>query len=257
MSTPAAYRLPLVLLHGMSDSSACWSSVVARFAGTRRIVALDARGHGGAPLSGPVTTSAMAADVAGQLRALGIGRAVVMGHSMGGATAGALAVAEPDLVAALVLEDPAWLGEGPHTRVWPSWLVDTVRDLAGRTPAELRAVVADQVGGWPLEDQAAWVQAKALLDPRLSDVPCDWGERDWLAEMARVRVPVTLLTCDEGAGIVNPAVVERLAGLVGRAPDGLLTHVPVPGTGHNIRRDDPEAVLAAVADALARADAAA
>lgn len=102
--------LPVVLLHGLTDSSACWPAVLPRLvAAGRRVVALDARGHGGRPVPDePFTIAALAADAAAELRALDLGPAVVVGHSMGGVTAQELAATAPDLVAALVLEDPAW-----------------------------------------------------------------------------------------------------------------------------------------------------
>ncbi|TKR22666.1 alpha/beta hydrolase, partial [Cellulomonas hominis] len=105
---------PVVLLHGLTDAATCWPTVLPRYAGTRPVVALDARGHGGTPLPDePFTVAALAADAAAALRALDLGPALVVGHSMGGVTAEELALAAPDLVAGLVLEDPAWLTVEP------------------------------------------------------------------------------------------------------------------------------------------------
>ncbi|QZN85129.1 alpha/beta fold hydrolase [Cellulomonas sp. C5510] len=108
--TAGGGRVPVVLLHGLTDSSACWPTVRHRYDRDGRVVvALDARGHGGVPLPDePFTIAALAADAARALRALGTGPALVVGHSMGGVTAEELALTAPELVAALVLEDPAW-----------------------------------------------------------------------------------------------------------------------------------------------------
>jgi hypothetical protein len=54
---------------------------------------------------------------------------------------------------------------------------------------------------------------------------------------------------------VRPAQVERATALLGAAPDGLLTHVPAPGAGHNVRREAPGVYLAALDAAVALADA--
>ncbi|MBW0256084.1 alpha/beta hydrolase [Cellulomonas sp. PS-H5] len=106
----SARPVPVVLLHGLTDASTCWPTVLPRYAGDgRAVVALDARGHGGTPLPDePFTVAALAADAAEALRALDLGPALVVGHSMGGVTAEELALTAPELVAGLVLEDPAW-----------------------------------------------------------------------------------------------------------------------------------------------------
>lgn len=248
-------RLPLVLLHGLSDSSAAWPSVVTRYSGEREVVSLDAPGHGGAPLpDGPFSVQALAEAAIRDLRDRAIGPAVLLGHSMGGVTAEAVALLAPDLVAALVLEDPAWV-ELPDG-VAPEWLAPLVRTYAGRPVAELSAAALREVGDWPVEDQEAWAEAKRLLDPGLITIEHRWSDRDWLQEMAGVRVPVTLLTGDNGFSAVMPEMVEQVAAALGRAPEGLLTHAPVPGVGHNIRREAPEQFMAILDAALARADAA-
>lgn len=255
MSSAAVGRLPLVLLHGLSDSSASWPSVVARYGGEREIVSLDAPGHGGEPLpDGPFSVQALGEAAVRQLRACDLGPAVLLGHSMGGITAEAVALIAPDLVAALVLEDPAWVDLPPGDA--PDWLASVVEDYAGRPVEELRAAARREVADWPVEDQQAWAEAKRLLDPGLLAGEHRWSDRDWLREMAGVRVPVTLLTGDNGFSVVTAQMVEQVAAALGRAPEGLLTHAPVHGVGHNIRREAPERFLEILDAALARADAA-
>lgn len=248
-SPRATERTPLVLLHGLTDSAACWPSVVAEFGATRRVIALNARGHGGAPLPDEqFTISALAADAVRALRE--VGPAIVLGHSMGGATAGALASQEPELVSALILEDPAWQGGGVDGGA-PAWLGDTVRRLAGRPRSELAAIAEVDCAGWPAPEVDGWIDAKRGLDRRLAEVPQQWQERDWVAAMAEVAVPVTLITGENARGsIVTPAQVDVVRAALGER----LTHVPVPGAGHNIRREAPAVFLAAVRDAVRRND---
>ncbi|MEN1975719.1 alpha/beta fold hydrolase [Cellulomonas sp. P4] len=292
--TAGAGRVPVVLLHGLTDSSACWPTVRHRYDRDGRVVvALDARGHGGVPLPDePFTIAALAQDAARALRALGTGPALVVGHSMGGVTAEELALTAPELVAALVLEDPAWhdggvigavddadvvglAGDGAGTagasgaagtagtrgtaadgsRGKPAWLGASIAALAGRTVEQVAARGRIENPTWPPEEVRGWAEAKTGLDPRLADVPHDWAAREWVEALADVRVPVTLLTAEPGRGVVSPRQAERAAEVLGRAPEGLLTHVPVPGAGHSIRREAPEAYLAALDAAVAAADA--
>src|ERR1700737_1887966 len=103
----------IVALHGITDSGRTWTRVAEGLAADYDVIMLDARGHGlsEATESGH-TAEDQAPDVAGVIGALGLGRVVLLGHSMGGATAVATAAQFPDLVRALILEDPPW-GEAP------------------------------------------------------------------------------------------------------------------------------------------------
>lgn len=103
---------PVVLLHPLALSGAVWDPV-AEYLGTRhQVLALDARGHGESAWDGAeFTVEDMAADAAAVIEDFGAGPADVIGLSMGGSTALALAVARPDLVHRLVLADAtAWYG---------------------------------------------------------------------------------------------------------------------------------------------------
>jgi non-heme chloroperoxidase len=95
---------PLILLHGYSDSSFSFSSVLPRLAADYRVYALDLRGHGGSdqPATG-YTMRELAGDVLAFMDAKGLTRATVVGHSMGSFVAQQLAVTAPERVARLVL----------------------------------------------------------------------------------------------------------------------------------------------------------
>ncbi len=86
-------QLPLVCLHGIGGSADDWDAVACQFAGAerglRRVVALDARGHGDSEWSptAEYSTDAHFADLVSALDALGIERCVLAGYSMGGGVA--------------------------------------------------------------------------------------------------------------------------------------------------------------------------
>lgn len=95
---------PVVLLHGLGGSRDLWRHQVPDLVREHRVVTLDLRGHGASPLGAAEFTIAdMAQDVARAFASLGIDRATVVGLSMGGGVAQALAIAHPHLVRALVL----------------------------------------------------------------------------------------------------------------------------------------------------------
>jgi pimeloyl-ACP methyl ester carboxylesterase len=95
---------PLLAIHGITANHLAWG-LVAPLLG-RPVVAPDLRGRGGSgTLPGPYGMAAHAADCVSLMDALGIARAIVVGHSMGGFVASVLAHRYPDRVARLVLVD--------------------------------------------------------------------------------------------------------------------------------------------------------
>jgi pimeloyl-ACP methyl ester carboxylesterase len=95
----------IVFLHGFAESHAIWADFTRDFPGQYKVLALDLLGHGANRPSAPddYTMEAQARYVAEQLREEAVKQAVVVGHSMGGYVALALAEAYPELVSGLVL----------------------------------------------------------------------------------------------------------------------------------------------------------
>jgi pimeloyl-ACP methyl ester carboxylesterase len=98
---------PLLVLHGLLGSSRNWQTTGRDLARDWHVFALDARNHGRSPHAAEMTYAAMADDVAAWMDARKIGRAVVIGHSMGGKTAMRLACRQPERVERLVVVDIA------------------------------------------------------------------------------------------------------------------------------------------------------
>jgi 3-oxoadipate enol-lactonase len=93
-----------VLLHGLGSSSRDWTAQLATLAERHPVLAIDLRGHGRSPSGrGRLTIAAMADDVARTLDSRGITSAHVVGLSLGGCVALALAAREPTRVRSLVL----------------------------------------------------------------------------------------------------------------------------------------------------------
>ncbi|MEL6765775.1 MAG: alpha/beta fold hydrolase [Pseudomonadota bacterium] len=99
--------VPLVIAHGLFGQARNFGALSKRFAEARRVIAVDMRNHGDAPHDARMDYEAMAADLAAVIRAEAGGRAVLLGHSMGGKAAMALALSEPDLLEALIVADIA------------------------------------------------------------------------------------------------------------------------------------------------------
>jgi pimeloyl-ACP methyl ester carboxylesterase len=174
--TVAGYGDPLVLVHGLAGSLRWWSDVTAPLAVERRVYAVDLpRPSRGAP---PVQVSSW---LARWLAAVGLERADIAGHSLGGIAAAEVALARPKVVRRLVLVAPAGIpcGRTVAQRVLP--LLGELAELRGRLPlivgdalrlgpfAAARAIAF--VSSCDLRGQLAAVRAPTLLI---------WGDRDRL-----------------------------------------------------------------------------
>ncbi|KAF2005225.1 alpha/beta-hydrolase [Amniculicola lignicola CBS 123094] len=103
---------PFLLIHGWCCDGQDWAWQIPFLEKTYYVVVLDNRGHGRSSAPTDISYSAqdMAADAAALLRHLKIQKTLVMGHSMGGVATSTLAITEPQLVKAIILNDPAyWL----------------------------------------------------------------------------------------------------------------------------------------------------
>ena len=98
---------PLVVLHGLFGSSGNWRGIARELAATHTVHSVDLRNHGASPWADSMDYVEMADDVLQLIDELGLERPTVMGHSMGGKTAMALALRQPAAVGRLVVVDIA------------------------------------------------------------------------------------------------------------------------------------------------------
>jgi len=112
----AIYRIagdgpPVVLIHGMLNSSSHWHAVASRLAGSYTVVAPDLIGHGdSAAPRGDYSLGAHAASIRDLLSAIGIERATIVGHSLGGGVAMQFFYQFPERVERLALVSSGGLG---------------------------------------------------------------------------------------------------------------------------------------------------
>ena len=112
----AIYRIagtgpPVVLIHGMVNSSLHWESVALRLAGEYTVVAPDLIGHGdSATPRGDYSLGAHAASIRDLLSVIGIDRATVVGHSLGGGVAMQFFYQFPQRVERMALVSSGGLG---------------------------------------------------------------------------------------------------------------------------------------------------
>jgi pyruvate dehydrogenase E2 component (dihydrolipoamide acetyltransferase) len=226
---------PVVLVHGYGGDKNSWLFVQQPLAEEgRRAIALDLPGHGASTKDvGDGSLQTLTETVSGFLEALGIGRAHLVGHSLGGAVVAAVAKAAPGKVASLTLISPA--GFTPEA---------DAEYLRGFAAASSRRELKPLVGRLFADE--------ALVTRRLVDDLLRYKRLDGV-DKALTAVLGTLLDGDRQA-LDTPALLEGVdvpVTVVWGASDRI---VPVPDgveltrveAGHMAHMEAPGEVLSAI-----------
>jgi N-formylmaleamate deformylase len=245
---------PVVLAHGVTDDGLCWTPVAQALGDDFDLIMVDARGHGrsGAPEQG-YGSDRQADDLAGVIRALGLERPAVLGHSMGAASTLVMAGTYPDLPGAILLEDPPswWLprddsGADEQRR---AGMYEWFTAIKRQTHAELVDGIRQNQPGWSDIEVETWVDSKERFSPNVLSLlrPSGAADIDWTETLRQITCPATLIFADpERGGIVTAEAAKALQDLI---PQLKIEHIAE--AGHNIRRDQPGPFLDVVRAALA------
>jgi pimeloyl-ACP methyl ester carboxylesterase len=131
---------PVVLLHGLLGSGACWTPLARALEGEFDVVMPDGRGHGAssAPHHG-YRYDDLASDVVGLIHDLELFRPVLLGHSMGGMTAAVVSSRGAGIIRGLVLVDPTFLSPERQREVRDGDVADQHRRALGLQKSDLVA----------------------------------------------------------------------------------------------------------------------
>jgi len=108
----------VLLIHGLGSSIYTWKEIIPVLARDHDVVALDLPGFGRSDQPPDLSIAVYPATILGLLDRLGIARASLVGHSLGGAVATIVAARHPAGVDRLVLLDAAGFSLGPSDRPW-------------------------------------------------------------------------------------------------------------------------------------------
>jgi 2-succinyl-6-hydroxy-2,4-cyclohexadiene-1-carboxylate synthase len=235
-------RPVLVLLHGFTNSGSSWEPVISGLRERYRALAPDIRGHASAAASEPVTLDAVVDDVA----ALTPGPFTLVGYSQGGRIALHIALALPHRVTRLFL-----IGASPG-------LADDAEREQRRLADER---LAEQIESLSIDDFARqWAQTPVLADippdiaavshqDRLQSTPQGLAAAlrglgtgslpsVW-TRLESLQMPVTLLAGERDTKFT--ALANDMAARIRRA-----TVSVVPGAGHAVHLERPDAVIEAL-----------
>jgi 3-oxoadipate enol-lactonase/4-carboxymuconolactone decarboxylase len=209
--------------NSLGTTLAMWDAVAACLRGRFRVLRYDTRGHGGsAVIDRPVDIADLAADLAGLLDALGIARAHVVGLSLGGMTAQALAIHHPGRVISLTL-----MATAAHLPSEASWNERAALVRGQGTGAIVEATLGRWfTAGFPAAApalvepiRAAFVAASAVGYARCCEAI---GRMDLRGELHRVAAP-TLIVAGRQDPATPVAMAEAMADLI---PDAELVVLP-------------------------------
>lgn len=251
-----------VLVHGFTGSRDDFREQMAPLGELGHTIALDQRGHGGSTNSGKPEAYLVAnlvEDLRGAFDALGLARADLLGHSLGGMVTMRFALAHPERVASLVLMDtsPAPLkARGPESaragiaafarEHGMTAFAKRMRDLAVANPAvPPSAKRAEERMG----SDVFWARIQRKLeamDPIAWDsISRQFPDLDSIVErLGEIRCPTTVLVGAEDLPFLKPSdEMERRIPRVRR--------VTIPDAAHSPQLENPWAWLEAVRSHLA------
>jgi len=244
---------PLVMAHGITDDSLCWSSVAEALADRYDIYMVDARGHGKseAPEDGYQLEN-LARELAALIQGLGLEKPILLGHSMGAVTSLVLASLFPDLPRAILLEDapPFWRHDpndpkGIETR---KALAAWIHAIKRKTKEELMAEA--ETKNWTAADRAFWVDAKQRVSLRVTGLitPSDILPLGLPNLIPNIQCPALFLQTDVAKGAV--ASSEDIAALRSLLPSLQVAYIP--DASHSIRRTQFTLYMKAVEEFLSQ-----
>ncbi len=235
---------PIVFIHGLGAGGSIWFAAAETLASSHRAVTYDWLGSGASPRPRiRYSIEGFAEEAKGVCEALGIGRAVIVGHSMAAAVAVTLAARHPGLARGLVLL-------GPVVQLKEA-AIPVFRDRAAKVRAEGMGPIAEALPGGALSaasresNPALHGLFRAMIlanDPEIYALHCE----ALLGSTAAVLVPEvacpTLLLAGDCDPVAPPAAVTELAARFRSARVEIAA-----GAGHAMQLDQPRAVAGTIA----------
>ncbi len=224
---------PVVLLHGLMGSGACWTSLARVLEGDFDVVMPDARGHGesSAPTSG-YRYDDLASDVVDVIHSLNLVRPVLIGHSMGGMTAALVASRRTAPLRGLVLVDPTFLSPERQREVADGDVAEQHRRALGMQKSDLIAQARKRHPGRSVE--TIELQAEARLSTCMEAFEIlSPPNPDYRDAVSAIDVPTALVTGDDP--VVTTEMASELCGLNAR-----LRVEQIHGAGHGLPFEQPE-----------------
>ncbi|MFQ5699065.1 MAG: alpha/beta fold hydrolase [Myxococcota bacterium] len=226
-----AGRREFLCLHGLVDTLEIWDRMAPALAQRGRVTRIDQRGHGRSDAPpGPYSREALARDVIGVLDGLGIERAILVGHSMGGIVAMTTALAHPRRIEGLVL-----IGTASHCNERTARWYERIA-LAGErdgTDGLARAIYGER-SRKSIEGDARGIAHVTRTLKSLYDDPLT-------PALAHLACPALLVV-----GEKDPMGPRASESILEAMPPGRGTLKVIPSCGHWVHVEAPDVILEAL-----------
>jgi len=229
----------VIFLHGIGGDAEAFSKQVDYFAREHRAIAWNMPGYRGSDLTGPMTFPGLAKALLSLMDHLGIDKAHVVGHSIGGMIALEFAATYPDRVLSVVLAQTSPAFGRPDGDFQKQFIADRLGPLdAGQTMAEIAdEVIATFFGpnAAPADIEVARKAMAAVPEATYrAAMHClvAFDRRDALSNLS---VPTLVLAGEKDSNAPAP-MMERMAGKIPGAE-----YACMAGAGHLANLECPEA----------------
>lgn len=241
---------PLLLIHGFPLDAAIWRHQMLAFGDERRVLAPDLVGFGASSAEGRPSIDQHADDLAALLDQLGIARAIVCGHSMGGYVALAFQRRHPQRTAGLVLACTRAEADDEAGRAGRRATADKVlaEGLGPLAAAMLPKLLAE--GASPeLREELETILLRQPPSGAAAALLAMAGRADSVPGLSAIDKPSLVITGAEDI-LIPPSASEFMAAAI---PEARLCLVP--GAGHLAMLEEPGAFNAALRAFLSLVDA--
>jgi esterase len=237
---------PVAILHGLFGSGRNWRSVAQHLAARHRVLTFDLRNHGASPWADGMSYGEMVEDLRVSLRARGVERAALLGHSMGGKVTMLMALLHPGAVDRLVVVDIAPAANPPSLLAY------------------VRAMRAVDLRGLTRHGEADLQLAEAVPDPAergflLQNLVIGQNAAHWRLNLEAIErgFPQIVGFPDLPAGTVYPGPASFISGArsnyIQPEHEPLIRHLfpharitRIEGAGHWVHAEQPQAFLQAI-----------
>ena len=261
---------PLLLLHGVPETSTSWARVAPQLAVGRRVLAPDLPGLGSSTYPGPYDVPSLVGELAALVEAEVPGGPVdVVGHDWGGSLALALAGARPELVRRLVVVNAPYRSVPLRAVHIPILALPVLPELALRAGGRGAVDVAFRLGwrsGTPLDAASLAEYRAAYTTPQVRKAMLGYyraAARPRAARLLRTlaRRSVTPRPAPHVAvekalvlwGALDPVLPIATGEAIVRDLGADCVMVTVPGAGHFVHEESPDVVRDVLLDFLADA----
>ncbi len=242
---------PVILIHGIPTNSLMWREIMPRLATRHRVIAPDLLNYGQSdqPARADVSINAQSRMIVGLMDALGVRRADVVAHDIGGGVAQLIAVNYPEKIRKLVLLDSVCFDS------WPIPEFEPLQSPGAEAAMSLAAFIEMLRSFMPSGVHNKAVMTDAVIDMFLAPWSSEDGKRAFFRNLRRLNKEYTQAIADELGNIAHPTLViwgdhdpfqkpayaDRLAAAIPGAE-----RVWIKDTGHWLIEEKPDEIGARI-----------